>query len=84
MTKFSDAAGSKFLDAKDPAQGVIYGPYLRSVPVMNAGKFKGKSEITATAGEDGGWVYDENTGAIRADAGSTEMDASGNKKLVDY
>lgn len=84
MTKFSDAGGTKFLDAKDPAQGVIYGPYLRSIPVMNAGKFKGKNEVTASAGEDGGWVYDATSGTIRADAESAEMDGSGTKKLVDY
>ncbi len=84
MTKFSDAGQTKFLTAKDPAQGVIYGPYLRSVPPMNAGAQKGKSEVTATAAEDGGWVYDAAAGTLRADAGSAETDSGGTKKFVDY
>lgn len=84
MTKYSDSGATKFLDAKDNSQGVIYGPYLRSIPVMNAGGQKGKNEVTAAAAEDGGWVYDAATGEIRADAGAAETDAGGSKKLTEY
>lgn len=55
----------------------IYGPYLRSVPPLPVGDNQGSNEVTGTAGGDEGWVYDEDTGEIRANTAEEEVDASG-------
>lgn len=82
MTKFSNGAGTSFQATKDATH--VFGPYLRSVPPMNSGANKGVAEVTTTAGQDGGWLYNATTGEIRADAGATETDSGGSKLLNDY
>lgn len=80
LTKFTDATGKA--NATKTSE-YIFGPYLRSIPMMNAGAHKGKDEVTDTAGKDGGWVYNESTGEIRADADASEADVTG-KLYTDY
>jgi general secretion pathway protein G len=70
MTKFSDLAGTT-ATAKNTATGIVYGPYMQSIPVnplvaaANASKVKdGVFDPTATVSYTGfGFVYDYNGGA---------------------
>lgn len=80
LTQFTDSSGD-FAATKDATH--VFGPYLRSIPVMNSGSQKGKNEVTATGSNDGGWVYSETAGTITADAKADEVDSAG-KKFVDY
>ena len=81
LTKFTDVSGA---DSATKTATHVFGPYLRSIPEMNSGSKKGLATVAGTAGEDGGWFYDEDTGEIKADAVSSEVDSGGVKKLVDY
>lgn len=80
MTKYSDASGATSA-SKDATH--TFGPYLRAIPIMNSGSKKTLGDVKGTAGEDGGWYYDETKGEIRADAPASEEDSAG-KKYVDY
>lgn len=82
LTSYSDQAGAKFGD-RDPAEGVIYGPYLRALPALPVGANKGKTAVVASLGGDGGWVYDAAKGTIKANAADGEVDGAG-KKYNEY
>ena len=56
----------------------IYGPYLRSIPVLTVGAKKGKNGVSADgAGADDGWVYTEASGAIVANTDPNDVDDAG-------
>lgn len=76
LLEYSDATATT-IGAKDGANGVIYGPYLRAVPALPVGAGKGVNTIVATNDGSGGWVYDETTGHIEANTANTEKDAQG-------
>ena len=80
LTQYTDIWGD-FQTATDNTH--IYGPYLRTIPPLPVGQRKGKTGISKNAGVDIGWVYDEDTGAIRANTLPTETDDTG-KKYSDY
>ncbi len=44
----------------------IYGPYLRSFPIMPTGPHKGQTAISFQIGQYVAWVYDAQTGVITA------------------
>ena len=82
LTEYTDAAGAN-VATKDATH--IFGPYLRSVPVMNVGTGagKGSNALTASAGATAhGWVYDQDTGKIFANT-NAEVDSS-NKLFSAY
>jgi prepilin-type N-terminal cleavage/methylation domain-containing protein len=83
LTKFSSDDGSKTADAKDAANGVIYGPYLRTVPSLPVGTKKGTSTVvdgsSGSVTGTGGWFYNPSTGSIVANlpADNDNKDAAG-------
>jgi len=57
-----------------------YGPYLRAVPSLPVGLSKGCVGIDKKSQENDpeiGWIYDDETGAIRANCKSDEVDSRG-------
>jgi prepilin-type N-terminal cleavage/methylation domain-containing protein len=79
LTDFTDSAGNiSPTSTKDATYK--YGPYIVSVPVLKVGDGKGQTGIAAdaaSAGATDGWIYDETTGAISANAGDTAADDEG-------
>jgi general secretion pathway protein G len=71
LTMFSDAAGNT-CSVSVPASGIIYGPYLRSIPaepISNANAsvikvLKDNDAVNATPDGTGGWVYDSRNGRL--------------------
>jgi general secretion pathway protein G len=88
LTRYSDVGGTQFADTKtDPCK---YGPYLRKIPPLPLGPAQNRdSDVfvdgsTGTPGAAaGGWFYNANNGAIRANVPDTEIDVS-KKKYNDY
>lgn len=72
LTLYSDALGNT---NATPTSTYIYGPYLNSIPALKVGANRGDSGIAAADGAGVGWIYNETTGTITANA--TESDASG-------
>jgi len=72
LIQFTDINGT--VSATQTATA-IYGPYLTQIPPQKVGQNAGSTAFAATAGGTEGWVYDETTGAISANA--TGADASG-------
>lgn len=66
----------------DGNAGTTYGPYLRSIPVMNVGPGAKRTATitqgTAPDGSAGGWMYDVGTGQIWANT-DAETDSAGKK-----
>jgi len=75
LTRYTDLNGE---DSPNKDATHLYGPYLRSVPPLPVGLKKGATGIDepSKAGSGGvGWIYDEATGAIRANCADTELDS---------
>lgn len=83
LTGYSDAAAATYATSKDAATGVIFGPYIRSIPALPVGAKRGKTNFVATLGTDGGWVYTASTGTVKANCADTEVD-SRNVKFNTY
>jgi prepilin-type N-terminal cleavage/methylation domain-containing protein len=77
LTKYSDKAGATS-DTKDTTK--IYGPYLHKVPPLTVGDSAGKTTVSATAGADVGWIYNETTGKISANVAAGQTGSNG----IDY
>jgi general secretion pathway protein G len=75
LLQYSNFAADNY-GTKDAPSGRIYGPYLRAVPPLPVGAEKGSTGIAAIAGAGVGWIYDQTTGAIKANT-TTETDSSG-------
>lgn len=75
MIQYSDAAGTTFSATK--TLSCIYGPYMRSVPVLPVGADKGKNSFVATYTAGNGWIYDATTGDVKANCAPAEVDARG-------
>ena len=82
LLKYTDLSGTVAV-AKDPAAGIIYGPYLRRLPPLPVGAKAGGAKIAAADGDGVGWIYDAATGDIRANCTDAELDAS-NEKWNEY
>jgi hypothetical protein len=61
----------------------VYGPYLQKIPPLSVGSRKGRSGIASANRGSVGWIYNENTGGIRANAAPDEADDNG-KLYNDY
>ncbi len=75
LTQYSDAAGTTFSATKTVS--CIYGPYVRTIPVLPVGADKGKNTFIAIYTAGYGWVYDASTGSVTANCGPAEIDARG-------
>jgi type II secretory pathway pseudopilin PulG len=80
LTEYTDDSGAT---SATKTGAYIYGPYVRSIPPLPVGAKKGKTGIAAADGATVGWIYDESTGKISANTGTTEVDARG-IKYSDY
>ncbi len=65
LTMYTDGAGNAVskADGSHP-----FGPYIRSIPAVNVGLRKGKAGIKPADDLPVGWIYDESTGEIHANA----------------
>lgn len=69
MTTYTDVSGTT---SATKTGAFVFGPYLRSVPVLNVGPASLRTAtVAAAAGAGVGWVYDETTGSIRAGTAGT-------------
>jgi len=74
LTQYTDITGATSVTKTATA---IYGPYIRTIPPLPVGDNKGKSGISANAGDAGiGWVYVEASGTIKANT-TAEVDDAG-------
>ncbi len=73
LTTFTDETGT---DSATKSATCIFGPYLRSIPVLPVGAKKGQSGVAAADGAGIGWIYTEASGTIHANT-TTETDARG-------
>jgi len=83
LTQYSDTTLTAIQDTKDETKGVIFGPYLRSIPALPVGPYRGKNAFIDTLGGDGGWVYDDTKGLVKANAPTGNKDALG-KEYSEY
>ena len=74
LTQYTDSAG-EVQAMRDMTH--CYGPYLRSIPPLPVGTKKGATGISTNSSAAAGWYYTESTGAIRANRGPSEADATG-------
>lgn len=65
LTQYSNAGGGVFSGTPDPANGVIYGPYLHKIPTLKLGPNAGASGIDSSAGPDIGWIYNQRRRSLR-------------------
>jgi type II secretory pathway pseudopilin PulG len=80
LTLYSDASGNTNATKTSP---FIYGPYVRKIPPLPVGNTrKGQSGIAAADAATIGWLYDADTGTIKANT-TTEKDDS-NVLYSDY
>jgi prepilin-type N-terminal cleavage/methylation domain-containing protein len=78
LTRHSNSTGDDFIDKTDAWHP--FGPYIRSIPPLSVGLHRGDSGVDAGDGTGIGWIYDETTGDIRANASSgdpADQDARG-------
>ncbi len=80
LTKYSALDGTT-AEAKGTPH--IFGPYIKEIPTLPVGAAKGSRGIAAAPGPNVGWIYDEATGAIRANTTALEKDDN-NVAYSDY
>lgn len=70
LTQFSNIEGTQVSATKDATNGIIYGPYIRTVPQIPIGLRKGSNGIGAADAAGIAWLYDgaAQTGVISANA----------------
>jgi general secretion pathway protein G len=74
LTLYSDAAAAT---STTKTETHIYGPYVRKVPPLPVGANAGNTGIAAVDGAGVGWIYDEDTGEIKANCADNEKDVTG-------
>jgi general secretion pathway protein G len=77
LSQFSNETGDKFNPTKSVSDGIVYGPYVRTMPALPVGANKGKTAFVASLGNDGGWVYSATNGTITANCADNEVDGRG-------
>lgn len=77
MLQFSNEQGTAFSPTRDPANGIVFGPYLRSIPPLPVGADKGRNTVVGSYTPGNGWVYNQSTGEIRANCADSEVDQRG-------
>jgi prepilin-type N-terminal cleavage/methylation domain-containing protein len=73
LLQFSDINGNT---SATRTTTCIYGPYVRSIPVLQVGVRKGQAGIAAADAATIGWIYNSATGNINANT-TTEADVAG-------
>ena len=81
LVQYSNIEGTIVSNQKDVQRGVIYGPYLRTIPPLTVGQRRGSTGIAAAGAAGIGWIYNSKTGDLRAN--SLGKDASG-KPYAEY
>lgn len=77
LTSLTNAAGAVD-DGSGKLGGYIFGPYIRKIPSLPVGSFKGLSTFTDTLATPGfGWVYNATTGVVTANGTVSDKDESG-------
>lgn len=86
LTQYSNFAGTTMRPAKKVGIGVVYGPYLKAIPVTPVGTKKGNTAIkinAVAALPDGsgteGWEYNTVDNNIRINLSDVEIDDDGVK-----
>jgi general secretion pathway protein G len=86
LLQYSDQYGQRVSRTKDTgASQIIYGPYLRSIPAISAGTYKGANGIavSTTAGVSAGggpgigWLYNSADGSLEPNTGAVATDSAG-------
>lgn len=91
LTKYSKVTGETS-DTRDPANGFVYGPYLRKgIPPLPVGTNRGKTTVlmdtvntppAVSVNTGQGWVYNPRTGDLIANADN--MNDAGEKAYNEY
>lgn len=63
LTKYTDIFGAVSETRTAP---YIYGPYVRKIPAVPLGPAIGSTTVGTAAGSGIGWIYDPDSGAIKA------------------
>lgn len=79
LTTYTSAGGA---DSATKDATHLYGPYLRSIPMLNLGANKGLDTVGADDTAGTAWVYDVTTGKIYPNTGAL-TDTAG-KLLTEY
>ncbi len=74
MTAYSDGKGNT--NATKTTK-FIFGPYLKEVPALPVGQNKGNNVVAAADAAGVGWIYNDTTHEISANAGVAEADVTG-------
>lgn len=76
LTQYTDSSGTT---SESKTGSYIYGPYVRSIPTLPVGDYKGNTGIDAEsdASATTAWVYDGDTGSITAYCDDDETDDEG-------
>lgn len=69
LTQYSDVHGNV---SATRTGAYCYGPYVRAIPALKVGPNLGSTGISAAAGSNVGWVYDETKGHITAAADTND------------
>jgi general secretion pathway protein G len=77
LTQFSNIAGNAFSVTPNTGTGIIYGPYLKSIPGLPVGAKKSSTGIAAADGVGVGWIYTVPTGEIKTNTTALEADLNG-------
>lgn len=85
LLQYSDIGGTTSQTTKDTTTGIIYGPYLRTIPPMTVGQYKGATTISVSAvsntppsgGAGIAWLYNSADGTIAPNTGTTTADNAG-------
>ena len=80
LLKYSNIDGTAVSATKDTANGIVYGPYLRTVPPITVGANKGKNGIAVsntagtapTATATTAWLYNSVDGTIAPNASGND------------
>jgi len=77
MLQYSNIAGDTFSTTPNTSTGVIYGPYLATIPELPVGDEKGSTTVAAASASGVAWIYDDTTGTITPNTGSaTDQDGT--------
>ncbi len=85
LQEFSDADGRRVSNVLDRSRGIMYGPYLHSIPVAAFGPHRGTSGISVSTvpgdipkiASETAWLYNSADGTFQPYTGKFRADASG-------
>ncbi|MGH7178270.1 MAG: type II secretion system protein [Tepidisphaeraceae bacterium] len=71
LTQFTDDQGNV---SSTMTGAYIFGPYLRAIPALPLGTYKGATGIAALPAAGVGWLYDPATGVINANVSGATIE----------